>query len=333
MEAISGVVFALFGSSTLGGFVVFSWLGFLGLLLFFMAFRLAVPEGDAFRYGLLLFFLPSLVFWPSSIGKEAWVLLCLGLAAYGAARLSAGRRGGSALLAVGALGAGLVRPHIAVLILLAATAGYLLGQRRTRSGAVASPVLRVALGVVLAAFCYVAVGQAAAFFGVEETDTEGVTAVIDDTAAQTNTGGSSFEAPRVDSVLDLPRATVTVLFRPFPWEAGNLQALVSSAEGLVLLGLFYLGRRRLYALPRHLRNPYVVASLAYCVFFIIAFSSFGNFGILVRQRVQVFPFVLVLLALPPSSVPRAARAALNRAPKDSGTLPARDLDLPGRPRR
>jgi hypothetical protein len=32
--------------------------------------------------------------------------------------------------------------------------------------------------------------------------------------------------------------------------------------------------------------------------FVIAFSSIGNFGILTRQRTQVFPFVLVLLAVP-----------------------------------
>jgi hypothetical protein len=32
--------------------------------------------------------------------------------------------------------------------------------------------------------------------------------------------------------------------------------------------------------------------------FVIAFSSIGNFGIMTRQRTQVFPFVLVLLCLP-----------------------------------
>ena len=31
---------------------------------------------------------------------------------------------------------------------------------------------------------------------------------------------------------------------------------------------------------------------------VFAFSSVGNFGIITRQRTQVFPFVLVLLALP-----------------------------------
>jgi hypothetical protein len=32
--------------------------------------------------------------------------------------------------------------------------------------------------------------------------------------------------------------------------------------------------------------------------FVFAFSSIGNFGIMTRQRTQVFPFVLVLLCLP-----------------------------------
>ena len=32
------------------------------------------------RYALLVLFLPSLLFWPSSIGKEAWMTLALGLA-------------------------------------------------------------------------------------------------------------------------------------------------------------------------------------------------------------------------------------------------------------
>ena len=312
MEVISGVVFAFAGSSTLGGFVVFSWLGFLGLLLFWLALRTALPEADPVRYGLLVFFLPSLVFWPSSIGKEAWALFCLGLAAYGLARLAVHLPGGLALVVLGGVGCGLVRPHIAVLVALAGTTGYLLGRpgRRGADGSVVvddrqdlGPAVRLLAGVVLLVGCYVAVGQAASFFDADEVSGDSVTQVVDDTAEQTNQGGSSFDAPRVDSPLDLPWAAVTVLFRPFPWEAGNVQALVSSAEGLVLLALFWLSRHRLLALPRHLRNPYVLACLAYAVFFVVAFSAFGNFGILVRQRVQLFPFVLVLLCLPD---PRAA---------------------------
>ena len=58
-------------------------------------------------------------------------------------------------------------------------------------------------------------------------------------------------------------------------------------------------RDRLRSLPRLIRTqPYVAFCLTYTLLFVVAFSSFANFGILTRQRVQVFPFVLVLLALP-----------------------------------
>ena len=47
-----------------------------------------------------------------------------------------------------------------------------------------------------------------------------------------------------------------------------------------------------------MRTPYVVFALAYTAMFVLAFSAIGNFGLLTRQRTQVLPFVLVLLAMP-----------------------------------
>ena len=44
-----------------------------------------MPEGRARTYGWLVFFFPSLLYWPSSIGKEAWICFGLGLASYGVA--------------------------------------------------------------------------------------------------------------------------------------------------------------------------------------------------------------------------------------------------------
>jgi hypothetical protein len=38
--------------------------------------------------------------------------------------------------------------------------------------------------------------------------------------------------------------------------------------------------------------------LTYTLLFCLVFSAFQNFGILARERVMVYPFVLVLLALP-----------------------------------
>src|SRR5205085_1758787 len=87
IEVVTGLIYAVIGPTQLGGFLVYAWLGFLGLVLFYRAFRIAFPEGDHRRYARFLFLLPSLLFWPSSIGKDAWMVLMLGIAAYGAARV------------------------------------------------------------------------------------------------------------------------------------------------------------------------------------------------------------------------------------------------------
>ena len=91
-----GTVQTLIGPTSLGTYLVFSWIGFWGLFLLYRAFTIGVPEGSRRSYARLVFFLPSLLFWPSVVGKEAWMVFGLGLAAFGGARLLVTRvqRGG-----------------------------------------------------------------------------------------------------------------------------------------------------------------------------------------------------------------------------------------------
>ena len=68
-------------------------------------------------------------------------------------------------------------------------------------------------------------------------------------------------------------------------------------------------RRSLLTVPRLLRRaPYVTFSAAYLLAYIIAFSGFSNFGILVRERSLALPAFLVLLAVPVASKPRGRPA-------------------------
>lgn len=94
IELVTGFVFAVTRPATLTGFIIFSFAGFVGLYHFARAFNIALPQANLRTYALLVFFLPSLLFWPSSIGKESWMMLTLGLAARGTALILARRRGG-----------------------------------------------------------------------------------------------------------------------------------------------------------------------------------------------------------------------------------------------
>jgi hypothetical protein len=298
MRLATGVVYIVTGPTKLGGFLVFSWLGFWGLYWFYRAFRIGFPEGDHRRYAVLLFFLPSLLYWPSSIGKEAWMIFTLGLATYGVAMLLRYRTRGYVALLAGLAGTAMVRPHVTLLAFVAFFIAYLLRRRSWRESS--SGLLGRIIGIgVLVLVGGIVLAQAASFFNLADLDRQGVEQVLDRTEDQSSKGGSQFSVARPKSAAEYPSAFVTVLFRPFPWEAANAQALVAAAEGAFLLFAFVLSVPRLARLPRYVVSvPYIAFVVAYTAMFVYAFSSVGNFGLITRQRTQVFPLVLVLLALP-----------------------------------
>lgn len=329
MRGVTGVVFAVTGATEFGGYLIFAWIGYLGMVAFVAAFRTGVPDGDHRRYTALVMLLPSLLYWPSSVGKETWMMLTLGLAALGAARLLQRRSGGLALLGVGLLGASMVRPHMALLVVVAATAAFALRGPPAGRRPLFGPVGKLVGVGVLTLASAVVLAQVEAYFGVDDAELEAdfdpgaADEVLDHTEEQTTTGGSSFDAERVRSPADLPEAVVSVLFRPFPWEAHNLQARLAGLEGVALMGIIAVSWRRLAQLPRVLRrSPYVAMAAAYTLMFVVAFSSFGNFGILARQRSQLLPLVVVLLCLPAVAAVRQRLDARNWHPADRPALTA-----------
>ena len=296
MEIITTAVYTVIGGSPLAGFFVFGSFAFWGAYLLYRAFCIALPQADHKRYALLVFLLPSMLYWPSSIGKESWLMLFVGITALGAAKYFTERTGAIPLLAIGGLGLGLVRPHIAVLLFAALAVAQLFRP----SGGTASGLLRKGIGIAITgASAAVLVTASARFLGIDDISAQAITESVDWSSGQTQQGGSEFEPVPLSHPFGFPIALVTILFRPFPFETGNVQMLVQSMEGMFLIGLAIASRRRLRHLPRILRrNPFLWFVLLYIIGFTLAFAEFGNFGILARQRVLMLPFFLMLISLP-----------------------------------
>ena len=142
--------------------------------------------------------------------------------------------------------------------------------------------------------------------------------MLGESARRTGQGGSSFNAPSaIGSPTKLPLAVVTIFFRPFPFEAHNAQVAVTALESTLLLCLTVARRRGIWQALRHpRRRPYVAFVVVYSLLFVFAFSSIANFGILARERTQVLPFFLVLLAVP------AARRAPEQAQRNDRRVDA-----------
>jgi hypothetical protein len=299
----TGIVYTITGPSIFAGFLLYSWLAFGGMFYLYRAFTIAIPEGRRRSYARLLFFMPSMLYWPSSIGKEAFMLCTLGLAAFGTARLLTGRPWrGIALAGVAMWLGAIVRAHVSGMVVIGLVVAYLFARPPRRLGAL-GPAIKL---VALAALVVVAVGllgrtqEYLLQKGIDPQD--GVTSVLAETGRRTNQGGSNFEAPSTGaSLARLPFAAVTILFRPFPFEVHNAQAAITALESTLLLCLTLARRRAIWHAIRRLRRwPYVAFILVYSGLFVVAFSSIANFGILARERIQLLPFFLVLLCVPAS---------------------------------
>ncbi len=277
-------------------FVVFSLLGFVGSILFVAACRTALPAVDIKRYALLVLFWPSLVYWPSSIGKESVVLFGLGTVAYGGARILRGDTRGLLVTAAGILAVGLVRPHVALIAMTALIVAVVVG--RPGRGAMSS-VARVALVAALIVGGSVASDEVEALSDIDGLNPTGLAAALDLVNTRSSQGGSHFEAARIDGISEYPWGFVTVLFRPFPHEASSAAMLATSLEALVLAGLVIGAIPRLAAAIRTIRSEaYVAYAVSFTVVFVYLFSALGNFGILARQRAMTIPLVLLVVALP-----------------------------------
>jgi hypothetical protein len=290
------------GSDEFAKFLVFTWLAFWGCVLFYRAFEKALPHGDHRRYALLIFLWPSLVFWPSSLGKEAWMLFTMGVAMVGVSRVFTRTRGGYTLMFVGLLAGSFVRPNLGLLVVLAFALALFLSRREpARPGTITpSSVAKIAGLILILLLGGYLVTRTQQLIDPTDTGAASTVASAQQTVQQrTSEGGSQFSAADPNSPTGYAKAAITVLFRPFPTESHNFQGLLSAAEALLLFGLTVASWRRLRGLPRRLRaEPYYALALAYVLMFIYAFAVVANFGILTRERTQLDPFLFVLLAAP-----------------------------------
>jgi hypothetical protein len=194
----------------------------------------------------------------------------------------------------------LVRPHLAGLIGVGLAIAYILRRpgEQLRQLAPVAKVLSIGIVAIIAAVVVVRAERFLRDAGVE-TD-KGVAGVQSSITFRTSQGGSYFAPSILQSPTQTPRAVLTVLFRPLPFEAHNGPSFVSSLENSFLLVFALVRIPWSFAALRSIRRqPYVALAIAYVGMFILAFSSFANFGNLVRQRVQVLPFVVLLLCIPP----------------------------------
>lgn len=296
IEYFTGTLFAIFSPDMVSGFLLFSLFAFGGQLMFYAAFRRWAAPGQLKPYAFFILFLPTYVFWPSSIGKDAIVVFAIGGAAYFASRLLMAyevRWLTGLFLFLGILG--LIRIHVAGLVVVGLAAAALLSRMHSAAGAAARFRRVVTLGGFLAAGLLV-LTVFPDIFGVDLTGGDALDSFTSDVVRRTSESGTVAAGGPVAGPADFPGAVALALFRPFAFEASELQHLFAAAETTLLLGL------TIWKLPGILRNrkawranAFLVFATFYVISYSIAFSVVRNLGIVARQRGQVLALFLCIV--------------------------------------
>jgi hypothetical protein len=327
VEDVTAFLYAVIGPSMLGAFLIFSTASFCGMWLFYRAHRLSFPDGDGRLYFLLLFFLPTMAFWPSSLGKDALVVFGLGVAIWGLARLlQRVTIGAFVQMAVATLFTFGVRPAVAVMFLAGAGVAFLLHPGAMRSP-LSRPITALFLGPVVVIGLVFATSRALTY---EKLDAD-ISSVVEEYVATRERligeGGSVIEGPAPTTASGLGQAVITVLFRPFPWELSTPLAGVAGLESLLILAIVLLRIKPGFrALRRRWRGGLVICALIITVALIVPLTAAANFGLLVRQRAQLLPFLFMVLTAVPGprlwrslgASPYLRTSAPSQAPATSG---------------
>src|SRR5690606_24023670 len=196
----AGFVMSVIGPTWFGTFLAYTLLALVGVAAYAVAFRRSFPRADYVPYAAWLFLFPSLWFWPSSIGKEAIMMLGLGLATLG--YVGDGRRMRWLLLGVGLFFVFAVRPQVAAVFFFALVLAHWSGFEGWNAGRVLQGLLILAVG--LGGIWY------ALALEVGGTDVQSVEAYVDQNASRNTYGGSSIEGVGARPA-GIPMAVVNVL--------------------------------------------------------------------------------------------------------------------------
>lgn len=273
---------SMFGLSYYATMMVFSFFGFIAIILFYITAKENVklePIWMNLTAVELVFLLPNLHFWSSSLGKGSIILLGLGLFAYGLSRFN--RRVIPLLL--GGLLTFMIRPHI----IFTAVLSVMLGVVLTSSGI--KPFWRWMIFIVAAGVFYYISDDVLKF-----TDTESL-----DILSSSNLSHRAQELSKSTTGVNIQdyglfMKMFTFWFRPLFVDGQGMMGLIVSFENLLYLYMFFLVVKQGFTYWRDW-NGYFRICLFFFIFGSVALAQVtGNLGIAMRQKAQLMPFFFIL---------------------------------------
>ena len=272
----------LLNLSYISTMMIFSWFGYLGVMYFYIAAKENAPLPAVWqKYSVveLVFLLPNLHYWSSSLGKGSVILFGLALLTFGLSRFN--RR--YLVLAFGAFLVFMVRPHILFTVIISVMLALLIS-----GSALKAYVKWIVFAVAAVVFFFIS-DDVAKFTEVENfnvLDSE----FLANRAAELSKSSSGVNLQNYGLLMKM----FTFWFRPLFIDGQGLMGIIVSFENLVYLFMFVALLRFGFTNWKHWNGWFKIC------FFIFLFASValaqvtGNLGIAIRQKAQIMPFFFIL---------------------------------------
>ena len=282
-------------NSTFGIYLLFSLVCFIGLFLFFKAFEKSYMFMNRERVLLFLMIFPALWFWTSTIGKDAFVFLGMGVLCIGISN----KKINYLVVLCGLAIMYAFRPPSAYVAVLAFGSFFVLNLK----DAPIVKFIKIGLGIVIIIFM---ANYLSDLWGIEEFSNDELTELQRGTLRNSNYGTGALDS-KGGGIASIPQGILDVLARPFLWEIRNFLTLASSLEINFVLLLLFIKRKSVFRFIRYsLSNRLSTFSLAFVLIYTITVGIFeNNIGLIARHRIIILPFLFLMAFAYDESVRKA----------------------------
>lgn len=269
-----------FDFSYLNSTLIYNFIGSLGIVLFYLSIKKYFNRIS--KYWLMCLFIPSMSYWSSGLGKDAFSFLSVCLLIYGATSNSKNK---FLVLALSFFIMFMVRPHVALAILVSFIVYFIIQSK-------AHILFKASTLPIISIFAVVSLNFVQEYAGLDEASLDGIGDYYESRSGLNMQGGSSIDT----SSMILPVKMFSYIFRPFPFEAHSLIALIASIENsLLLIAISYMIYKSKGSFKTIIKHENLWLLLYVIITWIMLSYGLKNLGIAARQKWMFMPVIIYLL--------------------------------------
>lgn len=264
------------GLTYFGSFFIYSFIGLFGFYYLVKVLIDIVKESWSNWFYLLL--LPNLHFWTVATGKDSLIFFGISLLTYVSYFQKSWKNYLFPIIFIG-----FVRSHILLFILIAFGFSQLVLNKKIKLAT------KIAVFIVSLGAFYLLIPIVLDRIGF--VDTESILSQLESLESQKMEGTTSIDMTDKNIIIKW----LSYMFRPFFYDAKGVLALLASVENLLWVALFikifYNARNKF---SEAIKNFYWFCFFA--IFFVTIPAAYilVNLGIALRQKMMVFPFIIVI---------------------------------------